>query len=75
MDAPAELESLAAKLRRPEGALRDLVCLGPDQLAELERAIDAACVRQQLDVAGALRKALPQPLRAIVLWRVRTSVR
>jgi hypothetical protein len=66
MDGQPELESLAAKLRRPAGALRDLARLEPDQLRELERVIDAACERQRLEVVGAIRRALPQPLRAVI---------
>lgn len=66
-ESQAHLDSLAAKLRRPAGALRELARLAPEQLAELERTIDGACQRQRAQVWQALRRAMPQPLRMLIL--------
>lgn len=67
MDVAPQLQSLAARLRRPAGALRDLERLAPSELAELEAWVERASERQRREVDSALRKALFWPLRALIL--------
>ncbi|MGH8460259.1 MAG: hypothetical protein ACRESS_01500 [Stenotrophobium sp.] len=63
-------ENIAAKLRRPAATLSALSGLSASELAQLEHAIDEACKHQREEVTVALRRALPQPLRSLILGKL-----
>ena len=65
------LDALAAKLRRPVHALAALADLSEADLAALEQLVDEARERQNRDIAKALRRAFPQPLRSLILGRLK----
>lgn len=63
-------ERIAANLRRPAATLSALSSLSEQDLQALERAIEDACKRQHDEVTVALRRALPQPLRSMILGKL-----
>ncbi|MGH8504517.1 MAG: hypothetical protein ACRETM_00965 [Stenotrophobium sp.] len=63
-------ERVAANLRRPADTLSALSSLSGEELEALDRAIEEACKRQRNEVTIALRHALPQPLRSMILGKL-----
>ncbi|HWU68319.1 MAG TPA: hypothetical protein VN046_05545 [Stenotrophobium sp.] len=63
-------ERVAANLRRPADTLSALSGLASEELEALDRTIEEACKRQRDEVTTALRRALPQPLRSLILGKL-----
>ena len=68
-----ELQQLATLVNRPLNSLQAFNALADDQLATLRQAVDEACARQRQDLDAAFRRALPAPLRWLVLRILRGS--
>lgn len=62
-----ELQQLATLIRRPAHSLQAFSALSEAELAMLRQSVEAACAQQRQALDAAFRKALPAPLRWLVL--------
>ena len=69
---PSEnLQQFASKLGRPAGSLTSFSHLTPEQIGMLSAAIDRACEQQRETLEKSFRKAVPWPLRGLILRLLR----
>jgi hypothetical protein len=69
--ADTDLQQFATRLGRPAGSLSAFARLTPEQLAQLGTAIDQACEQQRATLEQSFRRAVPWPLRPLILHLLR----